>query len=96
MRPSLLPGLLAAAALAALEEGTPADLLLTDYAMPGISGIELAARVRALRPGLPVLLITGFAEIGDASVDVPVLTKPFSGEQLQAAITALLADSVPG
>jgi signal transduction histidine kinase/CheY-like chemotaxis protein len=81
----------AATALAALERGECFDLMLTDYAMPLLSGIELAALAGQYCPDMPVLLITGFAEIGDTQVDVPVLTKPFSGEQLHAAIAATLA-----
>ncbi len=39
------------------------DLLLTDYTMPGMTGVELADAVRVLRPGLPVLLVTGYSEL---------------------------------
>ncbi|KQN37607.1 hypothetical protein ASG37_11290 [Sphingomonas sp. Leaf407] len=84
-------------ALAALRPGYCCDLLITDYAMPLLSGVELAQRVHACCPGLPVLLITGFAEIGERQVDLPVLTKPFSSDQLHAAIAGVLnVDSAPG
>ncbi|MEP9402148.1 response regulator [Sphingomonas silueang] len=79
----------AAGALARLERCDCADMIITDYAMPALSGVALAERVQACCPGLPVLLITGFAEIGGA-IDLPVLTKPFSSEQLQAALVAAL------
>jgi len=81
----------AAAAIATLDGGATFDLALTDYAMPRMSGIELAAHMRRLRPNMPVLLITGFAEIGQRGTDLPVLTKPFSGAQLHAAIAAALS-----
>ncbi|MEH3038951.1 MAG: ATP-binding protein [Sphingomonas paucimobilis] len=86
-------------AVAMLESGERFDMVLTDYAMPDLSGIEVAARVRACCPETPVLLITGFAEIGDTQVGVPVLTKPFTSEQLLAAIalaTAATSDSGSG
>ncbi len=80
----------AAAAIATLDGGATFDLALTDYAMPRMSGIELAAHMRRLRPDMPVLLITGFAEIGQRGTDLPVLTKPFSSAQLHAAIAGAL------
>lgn len=88
----------ARAAVAALEAGARFDLVLTDFAMPDLSGIDVANRVRACCPNVPVLLITGFAEIGDTPVGLPVLTKPFTGDQLHAAIAAALAspDSARG
>ena len=73
-------------AVAALESGERFDMVLTDYAMPELSGIDVAARVRACCPDTPVLLITGFAEIGDTQIGVPVLTKPFTSEQLLTAV----------
>jgi signal transduction histidine kinase len=73
-----------------LEAGERFDMVLTDYAMPDLSGIEVAGRVQACCPETPVLLITGFAEIGDTPVGVPVLTKPFTADQLHAAIAQIL------
>jgi CheY-like chemotaxis protein len=45
------------------------ELMLTDVLMPGMTGLELAARVRALRPDLPILLMSGYSEeaIGEVS-----------------------------
>ncbi|KQM86514.1 hypothetical protein ASE67_11960 [Sphingomonas sp. Leaf23] len=85
-------------AVAVLEAGERFDMVLTDYAMPDMSGIDVAARVRACCPDTPVLLITGFAEIGDTQIGVPVLTKPFTSEQLLGAIALATAipDSVSG
>ncbi|MFD1612469.1 response regulator [Sphingomonas tabacisoli] len=65
------------------------DLLITDYAMPTISGSELLRKAREHAPGLPGLLITGYADpdsIGNRPEDVRVLVKPFTIEQLRAAI----------
>ena len=67
------------------------DVLLTDIAMPGMSGVELAARLRALCPGLRVVMMTGdasSAELARAheSIVDTVLLKPMAGEDLLAAI----------
>lgn len=78
-------------AVAVLEAGERFDMVLTDYAMPDLSGTDVAARVRACCPDTPVLLITGFAEIGDTQIGVPVLTKPFTSEQLLGAVALATA-----
>jgi CheY-like chemotaxis protein len=65
------------------------DLLLSDYAMPHMSGTELVRLIRQERPGLPALLITGYAdadEISDRPRDVSILSKPFSLAELSSAI----------
>jgi CheY-like chemotaxis protein len=67
------------------------DLLITDQAMPGMSGTELAARVRDARPALPIVLATGFAD--PPGGDVPGLLrldKPYRLEKLVATIAAAL------
>jgi PAS domain S-box-containing protein len=79
-------------ALKILEAGQQFDLLVTDQAMPGMSGIELAERVRVLRPGLPVLLVTGYADVPACRLArVPRLSKPYSQAQLQRAMEELMA-----
>ncbi len=83
-------------ALAVLETGAPVDLLLTDHAMPRMSGVALAKRARGLRPALPVLLVTGFAELADARNGLPVLTKPFTAQQLRHAIAAAVSKTEQG
>jgi CheY-like chemotaxis protein len=47
-------------ALAPVEEGQAIDLVLTDYSMPGMSGIELTARLLRMKPELPIVLLTGY------------------------------------
>jgi signal transduction histidine kinase/FixJ family two-component response regulator len=82
-------------ALKCLESGLQIDLMLTDQAMPGMSGIELAQLVRKRRPGLPILLVTGYADLPACQqAKLPRLPKPYSQAQLQASIEELLA-SVP-
>ena len=80
------------AALAALAAPDAAfDLLVSDVVLgPGLRGTELAVRAQALRPGLPVLLMSGYAyAAGDAPAQ-PLLRKPFTREQLAEAIVRAL------
>ena len=77
-----------------LENVPDIAILLSDTIMPGgMGGRELAMRARELRPGVPVLLITGYAanaELEDASAsDIPVLRKPFERDALAAALRGL-------
>src|SRR5262249_18418464 len=54
-------------ALDALDhESDEPDVLLTDIRMPGVSGLELLRKVREVRPGLPVIVMTGYADLGNA------------------------------
>ncbi len=79
------------AALRRLEEDAPIDLLFTDVVMPGgLNGIELARRARLLRPGLKVLLTSGYAQT-DATHKLdpdsePLLQKPYTQSQLARLI----------
>jgi CheY-like chemotaxis protein len=73
------------------------DLLITDYAMPHLSGTEFLREARNLCPGVPALLITGYAEaemIGDRPDGVEVLLKPFTPLALEAAM-ARVCGAVP-
>jgi CheY-like chemotaxis protein len=65
--------------------------MVTDHAMPGMTGLELARRAQAVRPGLPVLLATGYADLppGEAA-ELPRLGKPYGQAQLAVEIAQLL------
>lgn len=81
----------AEAALRLLDEGLPADLLITDHAMPGMTGAELAREARRQRPELPILLATGFAELkGTDATEVSRLAKPYTQAELASEIARLL------
>jgi PAS domain S-box-containing protein len=71
------------------------DLMLLDYAMPGMNGADVARAARKLRPGLPIVFVTGYAETDQLEAalgrDVPVLRKPFSLAQLAAAVEEQIA-----
>jgi PAS domain S-box-containing protein len=74
------------------------DLLVTDYAMPHVSGVEVIRKARESAPGLPAIVITGYADatsIGRRPDDVLVLAKPFTPEQMNKAIRQALAPA-PG
>jgi PAS domain S-box-containing protein len=74
------------------------DLLVTDYAMPHVSGVEVIRKARESAPGLPAIVITGYADatsIGRRPDDVPVLAKPFTPEQMNKAIRQALTPA-PG
>jgi signal transduction histidine kinase len=80
-----------AAALEVLQSGKPVDLLITDYAMPGMTGVQLAEAARKLRPGLPILLATGYADLpARTKLDLPRLSKPYQQRQLAERIMALV------
>jgi signal transduction histidine kinase len=72
------------------------DLVVTDHAMPGMSGIELAERIRETRPDLPIILATGYAELPSGhGMGMPRLDKPYRLERL-AAVIAEVARRKPG
>jgi PAS domain S-box-containing protein len=74
----------AAEALTILQAGrTSVDIVITDQAMPGMRGTELAAELAQKYPALPVILATGYAELPDgADPGLPRLSKPFRQEDL--------------
>jgi PAS domain S-box-containing protein len=79
-------------ALAVLRRDGGIDLLFTDIVMPlGMSGVELARRAVAIRPGLKVLLTTGYAgPQTSASGEFPMLPKPFRPTELGRALAGLI------
>ncbi|CAG2139481.1 hybrid sensor histidine kinase/response regulator [Cupriavidus plantarum] len=70
------------AALELLASDMDFDVLLTDYSMPQMTGTELASAARLLRPGLSIILATGYAEVPDTDTSVLHLRKPFRLDQL--------------
>ncbi|WP_421552681.1 PAS domain S-box protein [Pseudomonas yamanorum] len=79
------------AALAFLAQGTRFDLVITDMAMPDMTGIELAGNIEALYPELPIILSSGFAEISlDLKTTLTRLPKPFD----QSALAKVIAETL--
>ncbi|HYU13859.1 MAG TPA: response regulator, partial [Stellaceae bacterium] len=80
-------------ALGLVGEGSTIDLLIVDYAMAEMSGVELARAVRARRPDLPILIMTGYSDVSDIDAQLPyteLLKKPFRINDLAAAIERAL------
>ncbi|VVT13668.1 MHYT domain-containing protein [Rhizobium sp. EC-SD404] len=78
-------------ALDMLEKDAAIELLVTDHAMPGMTGTELARAIRQRRPDLPILVVTGYAEIPEnEQLKLPMLGKPFTHDQLRDAVTSAL------
>jgi diguanylate cyclase (GGDEF)-like protein len=74
----------------AADRRQPLDLLITDLVMPRMSGDELAERVDLLRPGLPVLCVSGARDQHSGSERRAFLLKPFEGDALLAAVVTLI------
>jgi signal transduction histidine kinase len=73
------------------------DLIVIDFAMPGMNGAELARQVRKMHPALPVLFVTGFAErtalAGEP--DAHIISKPFITAELSEKVRRALAGRKP-
>jgi CheY-like chemotaxis protein len=82
------------AALDLIEREPGIDLMIADFAMPGMNGAEVARLARARRPGMPVLFVTGFADrtalagIGEAEI----ISKPFIDDELADKVRLALAE----
>jgi CheY-like chemotaxis protein len=74
-------------ALKLLETDAPFDVVVTDYAMPGMNGFELAQKIKASHPRLPIVLATGYAELpADRAIQFGHLSKPYTSKDLAAAL----------
>ncbi len=78
-------------ALRLIEQGAKLDIVVTDHLMPGMSGADLARALCAIRPELPVLLVSGYAEAAGISSDMARLAKPFRHADLAARLFALMS-----
>jgi hypothetical protein len=71
------------------------DMILTDIVMPGMTGAAFTAQVRALRPGLPILFMSGYErpDIAAGGIDpfAPIISKPFSRPALLARVSQMLS-----
>ncbi|WP_430256952.1 response regulator [Neorhizobium sp. DAR64872/K0K18] len=86
--PSILTARNGAEALEIIKQDPGIEAVVSDIMMPGISGIELGEELSRSRPGLPVVLMTGYSDKLEAgrTISRPVLTKPFKADELLDAL----------
>jgi signal transduction histidine kinase len=84
------------AALDILAREPTIDLLIIDFAMPGMSGAEVARQARAKRPTLPILFITGFADRAALAgvSETHIVGKPFVNDELATKLRTVLVEEV--
>jgi signal transduction histidine kinase len=76
-----------AEALEVVRSGQTIDVVITDHAMPGMTGGQLAEQIHKLIPGMPIILATGFADLpGSYAQDLPRLSKPYGPDELAQAL----------
>ena len=83
------------AALDLLERQPNIDLVLLDFAMPGMSGVEVARQIQLRYPALPILFVTGYPDktaLGNISKE-KIIQKPFIGDELAEKVDAALVRS---
>lgn len=87
----------ASEALGILKSGFVPDAVLTNHAMPGMTGTELAAAISEFCSSIPVMLATGYAYIpGGADPNIPRLPKPFTQSRLAVALAQAIARTSVG
>ncbi|SCZ39406.1 response regulator receiver domain-containing protein [Pseudomonas sp. LAIL14HWK12:I2] len=69
------------------------DLMMTDVGLPIMDGRQLATEARNIRPTLPILFASGYAETIEVPMDMHVIGKPFSIDQLRDKVKAVLGQS---
>jgi CheY-like chemotaxis protein len=76
------------AALELLERSADVDLMLIDFAMPGMSGAKVARRAHTTRPALPILFVTGYEDRAalEGVSDAQIIGKPFVDTELQEKV----------
>jgi signal transduction histidine kinase len=81
------------AALQFLGTEAAIDLVITDHAMPGMTGTELATCIRRRWPELPIVIATGYADIpGESDLALPRLSKPYRQQELAELLAQLIGE----
>jgi PAS domain S-box-containing protein len=81
-------------ALERLERTPAIDLVITDHAMPRMTGSDLAKKIKAHYPDMPIILATGYAELPpDADANLPRLSKPYRQDALAQAVADAIRNS---
>jgi PAS domain S-box-containing protein len=85
------------AALEVIRKTPHVDLVITDQAMPQMTGMQLAAAIRVDWPNLPILLVSGYAELpSKTAFELPKLAKPFSLDDLEDAVARTIGGKAVG
>jgi PAS domain S-box-containing protein len=80
------------AALEVIRKTPQVDLVVTDHAMPQMTGMQLAAAIKVEWPAMPILLVSGYAELPTKTpFEIPKLAKPFSLDDLEDAVVRTIA-----
>ena len=83
-------------ALATLRREPTIDFVITDHAMPQMTGVELARAIRVERPDLPIILTSGYAELSEnVDISLPKLAKPFAQGEIVQVIAAAMSNRTP-
>jgi signal transduction histidine kinase len=91
---AVIEALSGARALDMLRLGAKVDVVITDHAMPAMTGTELARQIRQIWPSLPIILATGYAELPNGEdPGLPRLSKPYVQEELASQIAKVLGDT---
>ncbi|WP_426132699.1 response regulator [Pseudomonas sp. PWP3-1b2] len=72
------------------KEDQVIDLMMTDVGLPDMDGKQLATKVRELRPALPILFASGYAESVEMPEGMQMIAKPFSIDQLRDKVKSML------
>ena len=84
------------AALDILKQDASVDLVITDYAMPNMTGLELFVAIKKQWPDIPVVIATGFAEMAETYDGLPKLAKPFTVAELHGTLDRIQLRRDPG
>jgi CheY-like chemotaxis protein len=80
----------AAEALLIAKQERQIDLVISDHVMPQMTGLMMLGELQKMRPCIPVVLATGYAEIDERDVAIPRLAKPFTQAQLAQIIAQVM------
>jgi len=80
-------------ALELLRSNSSIDLVVTDQAMPNMTGTQLVREIQVGWPDMPVILATGYSELPDSAGDIPLLSKPFMQKELSQKVSEVMLQS---